>query len=107
MPIYGSKEKWGGDLAKKSTIIKDIDFKKKVKACPRIDRTLVYQRQHDIDIKSSRKQQKSPSDEDFFSIDINSMSHRDMSTGPPTGRGKGPNITPGRFKTIGDNISRL
>ena len=44
VPIYGSKEKWGGDLAKKATMIKEIDFKKKVKACPRIDRTLVYQR---------------------------------------------------------------
>ena len=80
-------------------MIKELDFKKKVKACPRIDRTLVYYRQHDLDVKSRR----SPNSNDCMSIDIASMSHRDMSTGPATSRGKAPNITPGRFKTIGAN----
>ena len=106
MPVYGSKEKWSGDLAKQSTAIKELDFKKKVKACPRIDRTLVYQRQHDLDFKLNNSKHNQASN-DLLSIDIGALSHRDATKSPVTSRGAGQNITPNRFQTIGDNISRL
>ena len=44
VPLYGSENNWNGKLAKKSKEIKDNDFKHKVTACERINRTLVYKR---------------------------------------------------------------
>ena len=42
--MYGTHDTWGGSLAKKAKQIKEVDFAKKVKHCPRLDRALVYQR---------------------------------------------------------------
>ena len=44
VPLYGTFDTWGGELAKQSKKIKDQDWARKVKACPRLDRTLVYVR---------------------------------------------------------------
>ena len=43
-PIYGPSTQWGGALNKQAQKIREADFKKKVKPCARLDRTLVYMR---------------------------------------------------------------
>lgn len=44
VPLYGTHATWGGELKKQAKIIRDRDFKAKVKPCSRLDRTLVYVR---------------------------------------------------------------
>ena len=46
VPVYGDSSFWDKHLAKKSKLIKDKDFKDKVKKGERLDRTLVYERQN-------------------------------------------------------------
>jgi hypothetical protein len=45
-PEYGDKEKWDGTDYIKASQIKDKEFEKTSKICPRIDRTLVRYREH-------------------------------------------------------------
>ena len=45
VPVYGESNIWNKHLAKNSKIIKEKDFKEKVKKCERLDKTLVYERQ--------------------------------------------------------------
>jgi len=59
---HGPKEIWDGALVLKSLNIKEKDFIKKTQVCPRIDRSLVDYRNHQVDqfekIIGSTKAQK-------------------------------------------------
>ena len=48
-PVYGTKEVWGGKLAKQSKKIKEEGFRNCVSKCERINRTLVYKRKEKKD----------------------------------------------------------
>ena len=48
-PIYGDVEKWDGHLFKQSVKIKEKEFARSVASvCPRIDRSLVKYRDHQV-----------------------------------------------------------
>lgn len=50
VPVYGNSEKWDGHLLKQAIKIKEKEFARSVAfVCPRIDRSLVKYRNHQIE----------------------------------------------------------
>lgn len=58
-PLYGTHATWGGSLKKQSLKIKENDFKKKVHACSRLDRTLVYVRKKEYEFNKIVRERQS------------------------------------------------